>query len=60
MSCFWFMGIFGLVLAFVWYKVVYSVKDHPLISQAEIDYIEQGGGLMNIDRGAMAKPSRIR
>ena len=28
-SCFWFMGIFGLVLAFVWSKTVYNVNDHP-------------------------------
>ena len=31
-SCFWFMGVFGLVLAFAWSKVIYNVKDHPLIS----------------------------
>ncbi len=55
-SCFWFMGIFGFALAFVWSKVVYGVKDHPRISQAELDCIEQGGGLVNMDCGAMAKP----
>jgi len=54
-SCFWFMGSFGLVLAFVWSKTVYNVKDHPLISQSEIDTIEQGGGLVNIDRATGAK-----
>ena len=56
-SCFWFMGLFGFVLAFVWTKVVYDVKDHPRISQAEVDYIEQGGGLVNIDRGTAGKNS---
>lgn len=54
-SCFWFMGFFGLVLAFIWSKVVFNVKDHPLISDAEIDCIERGGGLVNIDRVAGAK-----
>jgi ACS family glucarate transporter-like MFS transporter len=54
-SCFWFMGFFGLVLAFVWSKTVYNVKDHPLISQSEIDTIERGGGLVNVDRVAGAK-----
>ena len=54
---FWFMGIFGLVLVFAWYKAVHSVPDHPLISKAEIDHIERGGGLINIDR-AGGKPTR--
>ena len=39
---FWFMGIFGIVLALAWNKTVYNVPDHPLISQGEIDYIERG------------------
>ena len=56
-SCFWFMGVFGFVLAFVWSKTVYNVKDHPLISQSEIDFIERGGGLVNVDRVAGAKSS---
>lgn len=49
-SCFWFMGVFGFVLAFVWSKVIYNVKDHPLISESEVELIERGGGLVNIDR----------
>jgi len=31
------------------------VKDHPLISQTEIDHIDRGGGLVNVDRVAGAK-----
>src|SRR5580704_14862502 len=56
-SCFWFMGLFGFVLVLVWSKTVYNVKDHPLISQAEIDYIARGGGLVNVDRVVGAKPT---
>ena len=57
-SCFWFMGTAGLVLAFAWWKTVYNVPDHPLISRPEIDCIEQGGGLVNVDssRGARRNP----
>jgi ACS family glucarate transporter-like MFS transporter len=55
--CFWFMGLFGAVLAFAWLKLVHSVPDHPMISQAEIDHIERGGGLVNVDRVAGAKPT---
>jgi MFS transporter, ACS family, glucarate transporter len=50
-SCFWFMGVLGFVLAFLWTKTIYSVKEHPSISSAEVDYIERGGGLVNTDRG---------
>ncbi len=53
-SCFWFMGSFGLLHAYVWSRVIHNVKDHPLISHAEINLIEQGGGLVNIDRGKSA------
>jgi ACS family glucarate transporter-like MFS transporter len=54
---FWFMGIFGLALALAWDKTVFNVPEHPLISQGEIDYIERGGGLVNIDRAAGPKSS---
>ena len=54
-SCFWFMGVFGLVLALVWSKTIYSVKEHPLISTAEIQLIEKGGGLVSVDRSAGGK-----
>lgn len=50
-QCFWYVGAVGLLLSFVWHKVVHGVKAHPRINQKEIDYIEQGGGLVNIDPG---------
>ena len=52
-SCFWFIGFFGLVLAFAWKKFVYDVKDHPRISDAEISHIELGGGLVNTSRSTV-------
>jgi MFS transporter, ACS family, glucarate transporter len=54
-SCFWFMGFFGLVLAVIWSRTIYNVRDHPLISQTEVAVIDQGGGLVNVDRVAGAK-----
>jgi ACS family glucarate transporter-like MFS transporter len=54
---FWFMGLFGLALVFAWSKTVYSVPDHPLITPTEVEYIEGGGGLVNIDRTAGSTPS---
>lgn len=54
-SCFWFMGVFGLLLAIVWSKTVYNVPDHPMISRPEIDCIEAGGGLVHMDRGKVMR-----
>jgi ACS family glucarate transporter-like MFS transporter len=50
-SCFYCMALFGWLLAFAWWKLVFNVKDHPLISRSEIDTIERGGGLVNLDGG---------
>ncbi|WBF44788.1 MFS transporter [Serratia rubidaea] len=47
---FFFMGGLGIVLSFVWLKVVHNPKDHPRINQAELDYIEAGGALTNMDQ----------
>src|SRR3954470_1855549 len=46
---FYFMGVIGFILAALWFKVVYSPKEHPRISSAELDYIERGGALVNMD-----------
>ena len=49
-SCFWFMGIFGAILLIAWEKLVFNASEHPLISAAEVETIERGGGLVNLDR----------
>ncbi len=54
-SCFWFMGVLGCVLTLIWFKNIYGVKQHPRISNAEIEIIETGGGLVNTDQGTNAK-----
>jgi D-galactonate transporter len=41
------MGVVGLVLALTWLKVMKNPADHPRVSRAELEYIEQGGGLVN-------------
>jgi ACS family glucarate transporter-like MFS transporter len=48
-AVFFFMGAVGIVASFVWLKVIYDPKSHPLVNAAEIDYIQQGGGLVDID-----------
>jgi ACS family glucarate transporter-like MFS transporter len=48
-QCFWFDGFIGMALAVAWFRIVGEVKTHPRISQSEIEIIERGGGLANLD-----------
>jgi ACS family glucarate transporter-like MFS transporter len=48
-QCFWFDGFIGMALAVAWFRIVGEVKTHPRISQSEIETIERGGGLANLD-----------
>ncbi len=48
-QCFWFGGAVGLGLAVVWFRTVHGVKAHPRINEAELHYIESGGGLASLD-----------
>jgi MFS transporter, ACS family, glucarate transporter len=58
-SCFWFMGALGAVLTIVWFTTIYGVKEHPRISQAEIEIIERGGGLVNTDTAGGIKKNTL-
>jgi MFS transporter, ACS family, glucarate transporter len=58
-SCFWFMGALGAVLTIVWYSTIYGVKEHPRISQSEIEIIERGGGLVNTDSAGGIKKNTL-
>lgn len=58
-SCFWFMGALGALFTLIWFTNIYGVKDHPRISQAEIEAIERGGGLVNTDAGTTAKRNTL-
>ncbi|KIG03140.1 MFS transporter [Caballeronia concitans] len=40
------MGIAGLMLAVVWLSVMKHPADHPKVNRNELEYIEQGGGLV--------------
>ncbi|EGO63097.1 MFS transporter [Acetonema longum] len=44
------MGVLGILFVFIWKKLIYNPKEHPLTNQAEIDYIEEGGALVNMDQ----------
>jgi ACS family glucarate transporter-like MFS transporter len=59
-SVFYVMGALGIVMAFIWLKVIYGPKDHPGISPSELQYIEQGGALVDLETaGRAAQPSQV-
>ncbi|EAX47015.1 d-galactonate transporter [Thermosinus carboxydivorans Nor1] len=47
---FYVMGFLGLLYVFIWQKLIHNPKDHPYINAAEIEYIEKGGALVNMDQ----------
>ena len=46
---FYFMGGLGILVGLAWLKIIYTPRTHPRISPAEFDYIQSGGGLVNMD-----------
>ncbi|TKC87748.1 MFS transporter [Trinickia terrae] len=44
------MGLAGFLLVAVWLKQMRSPAEHPRINQAELDYIEEGGGVAQARR----------
>ncbi len=59
-AAFYTMGALGVALACIWLKVVYGPKDHPRVSASELEYIEEGGGLVDLDAKTEAKPRQVR
>lgn len=56
---FWFMGAVGLGFAAVWPRLIHGPREHPKVNAAEVTHIEQGGGLVDLDRkGAPGAPVR--
>lgn len=47
-----FIGSIVFLLAITWAKTLYNPKDHPRLSEAELDYIERGGALVSMDQSA--------
>lgn len=47
---FWFMGGLGIIISFIWLKVIYDPNEHPRVNKAELAYMEQGGALINMDQ----------
>ena len=46
---FWFMGALGLVFAAAWPKLMCNPREHPRANAAELEHIERGGGLIDLE-----------
>ncbi len=54
-------GGLGIILGLVWLKYVKEPKQHPGVNQAELDYIQAGGGIANLgEKKAEIKWSQVR
>jgi ACS family glucarate transporter-like MFS transporter len=49
---FWTMGVAGILLTPLLFKLIYSPKEGERVSEAELKHIEAGGALVNMDLGA--------
>ena len=47
---FFFMGGLGIVISFVWLKVIHEPNQHPGVNKKELEYIAEGGALINMDQ----------
>lgn len=45
---FYAMGIAGIVLALIWFKVIKNPTQHSGVNAAELEYIQSGGGLAKL------------
>ncbi len=52
---FFFMGMVGLGLALVWRRTIHPPRDHPRMSPGELDYLERGGALVDMDLAARTR-----
>lgn len=56
------LGLAGIALALLWLRVVRDPADHPAVNRAELEHIEQGGGLVRPaprGRGAKLEGNRV-
>jgi ACS family glucarate transporter-like MFS transporter len=53
-SVFLFMGVLGILLAWLLQRRIHAPKDDPRVSAEELAFIERGGALVNLDTPAAA------
>lgn len=53
-SVFTVLGLIGICFLPIFNKLVHAPRQHPMTNDAELQYIEEGGALVNMDRGKSA------
>ena len=48
-SVFYAMGSLGILMSVVWLLTIYGPNHHPRINQAELDYLQAGGALTDLE-----------
>ncbi|WP_434662739.1 MFS transporter [Klebsiella sp. MISC125] len=54
------MGVIGIMIAFCWSKFFYVPTKHPGINNEELEYLKEGGALVELDTVASVKGERKR
>lgn len=52
-------GLVGVVWGVVWYVVYRSPREHRLANEAEVDYIREGGGLVDLEPSGAQHAQRL-
>lgn len=58
-SCFWFLGVLGILFALLWRTQIFGPTEHPRASMSEVELIERGGGLVHTDAPASARKNTL-
>ncbi|CAM3541631.1 TPA: MFS transporter [Salmonella enterica] len=54
------MGVIGIIIAFCWSKFFYVPTKHPGINHEEMEYLKEGGALVELDTATHVKGERKR
>lgn len=57
-ATFFVMGALGIVFFFAWLATIYAPREHRRANAAELEYIEAGGALVDMDDTARRQQSR--
>ncbi|WP_315798192.1 MFS transporter [Bradyrhizobium sp. SZCCHNRI3043] len=49
------MGALGILMGLIWIRTMYGPKEHASVNQAELDYIKDGGALVDMEGAKDAK-----
>ncbi|HCB1497811.1 ACS family glucarate transporter-like MFS transporter [Klebsiella oxytoca] len=52
------MGVIGIIIAFCWSKFFYVPTKHPGINNEEMEYLKEGGALVELDTATHVKGER--